>query len=170
MELHCTHCGVLIRAPKEAGGHWGKCPRCEHKIYIPTEAEPQEEEIGLAPLDDAEERRAHRQAAHDREIEQHLLEGARDVPEEPADVRPEPPGPAIGGHDVLAELLLRYVRGMAQGRLADCDSIVAALVGKKKAVTAAVQQLLTKPPPSGEVDDMPLPVVAGYLKQLLSQL
>jgi len=170
VELHCSHCGALVRAPSQAAGRWGKCPRCGHKIYVPTPADEVSEEIPLVPLDEQEERRAQRQRDRDRRLEAELLEGGGDASGPAPPVESGEPVGTPPAFDPLTEMLLRYVRGMAQGRLADCDSIVAALVGKRKAVTHAVERLLAAPPPGAEVDDLPLPVVGAYLKQLLSQL
>jgi hypothetical protein len=167
MEFHCNHCGVKIKAPAEAAGRWGSCPRCGQKVYVPSEAD-QAEEIPLAPIDMEEERRAKRQRIHDREVEDRIREGgqAESAPEA-AETSEEPVRP---GQDPLRELLARYVRGMATGRMADCDSIVATLVGKKTAVAASVETLLATPMPSRELGDLPAPVVHGYLRQLLNQL
>ena len=34
--FHCEYCGKKIQAPNEAGGKWGKCPACSHKLYVPA--------------------------------------------------------------------------------------------------------------------------------------
>jgi hypothetical protein len=168
MEMHCNHCGVKIKAPPEAAGRWGNCPRCGQKVYVPSESD-QVDEIPIAPLDAEEERRAKRQRIQDRQIEEHILEGGgADVPVESSASLDE--GVSRQGHDPLRELLARYVRGMGTGRLADCDSIVATLVGKKKAVAAGIETIMALPLPSREFGDLPAPVVQGYLKQLLNQL
>ncbi len=169
MEFHCNHCGAKIRAPEEAAGKWGNCPRCSQKVYVPALG-PEPEEIPLAPIDENEERRARRQREHDREIEAHVLDGTAQAEEEPSASQEGEEAAGPSGRDPLRELLARYVRGMSTGRLADCDSIVAALVGKRKPVAAAIESIMAEPLPTREFGDLPGPVVAGYLKQLLNQL
>ncbi len=56
IELHCPKCAKLIRAPDNAGGKRGKCPYCKESIYIPLRPD-EAEEIGIAPIDEEEERR-----------------------------------------------------------------------------------------------------------------
>ena len=70
IELHCPQCQKLIRAPDGAGGKRGKCPFCGSMVYIPTPPD-EGEEIGLAPIDPDEERRAEelrKEAIHTAEI------------------------------------------------------------------------------------------------------
>ncbi len=166
IELHCHHCGQKIRAPTEAAGRWGTCPKCQQKVYIPTPAD-EGEEIGLAPIDEQEERRTQRQRARFQDVDQQFREGRRAEPEADAAI-PTPGLPAEAGD--LAGVLVRYVQRMASGRLADCDEIVASLIGRRKEVADAAQQLMGGSSPRPELSDMPPAVVKGYLKQLLGQL
>ena len=50
VELHCSGCGKLIRAPGEAAGRWADCPACGRRLYIPTPA-AELDEIPLSPED-----------------------------------------------------------------------------------------------------------------------
>ena len=36
ISFHCAHCGKKMEAPDDAGGKWGKCPRCHNKLYVPS--------------------------------------------------------------------------------------------------------------------------------------
>ena len=224
IELHCDHCGQRIRAPAEAGGRWGDCPQCGQKVYIPTPAD-EREEIPLAPVDEAEERRARRQRETDIAVENQLQRGgpvsnaspARRPPAEPdppadegeeiplapvdeteerrarrqretdmafetqlqrggpvggaspARRRPAEPDPPADPSDLTGQLI-RYVRGMADGRMAECDGIVAGLVGRRQEVAETIGRLTAQTPLPSALAGMPPAVVKGYLKQLLGQL
>ena len=47
IEIHCDHCGKLIKAPDDAGGQRGKCPYCHQSVYVPAPNAGDDEEIGL---------------------------------------------------------------------------------------------------------------------------
>ena len=166
IELHCNHCGQKIRAPDSAAGRWGKCPRCDQGVYIPSPAD-EAEEIDLAPIDEEEERRAQRKRAEVQDLEERIRVGGAD--DAPADATRGSVTPSPRSGDVI-DLLARYVEGMAAGRMAECDEIVASLIGQGKAVAKAVKRLMAEAPKRPELSAMPPAVVKGYLKQLLSQL
>ena len=48
----CQNCKKKVKAPKTAGGKWGKCPHCSIKCYIPLPPAPKEEELKLIPIED----------------------------------------------------------------------------------------------------------------------
>ena len=51
--FHCPSCGKEIKAADNAGGKWGKCPKCHNKIYVPSiDPEKEEPELKLAPVDE----------------------------------------------------------------------------------------------------------------------
>jgi len=168
IELHCDHCGQKIRAPAEAGGRWGDCPQCGQKVYIPTPAEDLEE-IPLAPVDEEEERRARRQREADMAFEVELQQGGPAHDGSAGGRPPAEPDPSADASNLTGQLV-KYVRGMGDGRMAECDGIVAGLVGRRREVEKAIKQLTAQTPLPGALAAMPPAVVKGYLKQLLGQL
>ena len=50
--FHCEHCGKEIKAADSAGGKWGKCPTCQHKLYVPSPDAG--EDLKLAPEDNSD--------------------------------------------------------------------------------------------------------------------
>jgi len=135
---------------------------------VPSVSDAASDEIPLAPLDEEEERRSRAQRRQAQDYEARILEGGAQETPQPTEESAVPEGE--GRRDPLKEMLLRYVRGMATGRLADCDEIVAALVGKRKVVAQAIDKIMADPPTGRVVDDLPPPIVLGYLKQMLGQL
>lgn len=173
IELHCPQCEKLIRAPDNAGGKYGKCPYCETKVYIP--APPDDEgEIGIAPIDEEEERREREliresvryAAAFDKESDKLPPEGAAPRGGGGGTIRPEaPPGEVIDiGDEVEA-----YVVAMRDSKLDDAERIVRKLKSAGARACDYVEGLMLDPapPPLGEV---PKPLMMGFLKSLLGRL
>ena len=158
IELHCPQCQKMIRAPDAAGGKRGKCPYCQASMYIPLPPND-DEEIGLAPIDKEQDR-------HDSEAQAeaaHVLSAM--VHENPG---PTETVDASAGDVDVEKLMLAYVRAMHESKLDDAQSAVKAL---KRAGAAARDQLRetvkTAPP---KIQGIPDPLVAGFLKTLLSDL
>jgi DNA-directed RNA polymerase subunit RPC12/RpoP len=76
--FHCPHCGKKIEAVNNAGGKWGKCPACHNKVYVPPKPE-QDDDLKLAPVNEAEEERIKQLMAETHRLTQDILE-ERDTP------------------------------------------------------------------------------------------
>lgn len=158
IELHCPQCKKMIRAPDAAGGKRGKCPYCQASMYIPLPPDD-DEEIGLAPIDKEQERHdATAQADAARVLSAMAHEKA--APAETADV---------AGEDVDVDaLMLAYVSAMHQSKLDDAQSAVKALKRAGAAVRDQLRETVKTAPP--KIQGIPDPLVAGFLKTLLSDL
>jgi len=174
IELHCPQCEKLIRAPDNAGGRYGKCPYCETRVFIPAPAD-EEGEIGLAPIDEDEERREQEliresvryAAAFDKEGDKLPPEGAGEQSRGGAGGnRPElPPGEVIDvGDEVEA-----YVVAMRDSKLDDVERIVRKLKGVGSRARDYVEGLMLDPTPP-PLGDVPKPLMMGFLKSLLGRL
>jgi hypothetical protein len=172
IELHCPHCGKLIRAPDDAGGKHGKCPSCMHSLYIPMRV-ADDDLIPLAPVDeDAEQRaqRLHEESSSYAALLDHEPSGATAAHETrgpaPRPSRPEaPPGEVID----MPALVAKFVTAMRDSKLDEADRIAARL--EKAGVRARdyVESLyLDQMPPT--IKDVPPPLVKGFLKALLDRL
>ncbi|RME39186.1 MAG: hypothetical protein D6788_05985 [Planctomycetota bacterium] len=166
IELHCTRCQKLIRAPDNAGGKRGKCPYCGHSMYIPM---PVEDEIPLAPVDEEEERRAE-------EERKRAIRYAADVAHATggdASWENEPPPPSLSGVapesiDLGAEVEA-FIRAMGASKLDEAEAAVHRLRHAGDRAVAYVEQ--QDPKALAELcGDLPLPVVKGFLKTLLGRL
>lgn len=173
IEIHCDHCGKLIRAPEGAGGKRGKCPYCEQSVYIPTPPSDTEE-IPLAPLDDEAERRA--EALRDESIAYAAsLEKAKgpsyDVGEAKAPKRGDEGGGRSGGGgdiDVAAEVK-RFVLAMSESKLDETEAILGRLKKAKVRANDYVQGLLLDQMPP-KIGTVPPPLAKGFLKTLGDRL
>ncbi len=167
IELHCSKCSKLIKAPDNAGGRHGKCPYCDNSVYVPL-PESEAEEIALAPVDEEEDREAEelrRESTRFAATIDHATDakkGAGGV----AKIRPtETPGKVI---EVAAEVE-RFVLAMHSSKLDQAESAVSML---KKAGTRArdyVQGLMQDEIPP-EFGNVPPPLIQGFLKALSGRL
>ncbi|MFQ5592275.1 MAG: hypothetical protein ACE5HE_14020 [Phycisphaerae bacterium] len=170
IELHCTRCGKLIRAPDDAGGRRGKCPYCQESVYIPMPHDDSEE-IRIAPIDEDEERRA--------------SELRRESTEYIAAIGHETAGPAGAGApeaydqmgrvsmsgepvDVASEVEA-FIVAMRDSKLDVADRAATRLKRAGSGARDYVQGLILDEMPP-QVERVPTPLAQGFLKKLLEKL
>jgi phage FluMu protein Com len=175
IEIHCDHCGKLIRAPEGAGGKRGKCPYCEQSVYIPTP--PDElEEIALAPLDDEEERRAEQlrdeSIAYAAALDK-ATGPAYDVGSGASSGKAGAKGGSTGGgggaNVDVAEEVKRFVLAMSQSKLDETEAILNRLRKAKVRANDHVQGLLLDEMPP-KIGNVPPALAKGFLKALGDRL
>ncbi len=170
IELHCSKCGKLIRAPDEAGGSRGKCPYCKESVYVPMPHDDTEE-IRIAPIDEQDERL-------ERELRQESTDYVAAVGHETS--TPEPASAAESYElmdtapfsdeavDVTDEVDA-FIAAMRESKLDEADRIAARLKGTGTRARDYVQGLvLDEMPP--QIEGVPTPLVQGFLKKLLERL
>ena len=171
IELHCPKCAKLIRAPDKAGGQRGKCPYCKESLYIPLPPD-EAEEIGIAPIDEKEERRV-------KELRRESIGyvaavgHAKDVPPEGATARGSrsdtgrsaTPGEFVDiGKEVEA-----FLSAMRDSKLTEAEQAVARLKQAGSRAKDHVEgSLLDEMPPS--VKGLAPPLVKGFLRTLSERL
>lgn len=163
IELHCPKCNKLIRAPDNAGGKTGKCPYCKAPAYIP--ALPADEEIiPMAPLDEEEERRLERER---QASSQYIASIGRGDGVRTGDAEPSP-GEAADDVDIDAEVD-RFILAMRDSQLDEADRAAKTLQSAGPRAREHVQRLiLDEMAPA--VENVPPPVVLGFLKNLSDRL
>jgi DNA-directed RNA polymerase subunit RPC12/RpoP len=170
IELHCPQCGKQIKAPDNAGGRYGKCPYCGGRAYIPMPDE-QREEIGVAPLDEDELERERRMRREALALEAQVLHETKPPP--PGVESPTRGGPT-GAHaegevvDMAAEVN-RYLVAMRDSKLEQADKAVGKLARAGARARDYVQGLMIDEMPL-PIDNVPPPVLKGFLKSLLGRL
>ncbi|MFQ5463357.1 MAG: hypothetical protein ACE5E5_12125 [Phycisphaerae bacterium] len=167
-ELHCPGCSKLIRAPDGAGGKQGKCPYCGRKVYIPM-PESEIDPIPLAPIDETEEARAARlrreSTAYIAAID-HV--GEHDAAGAGSDSTASQGGTAVETVDVADEVM-RFMIAMRDSQLDVADQCVKRLAKAGSKSVEYVNGLMLDELPL-RVENVPPPLVQGFLKTLLSRL
>jgi hypothetical protein len=172
IELHCPQCEKLIRAPDNAGGKHGKCPYCDTKVYIPTPIEDNDL-IGLAPVDEAEERRAEQErqealrytTAMDKDADLKVVPDEASASRAAGGRRADAPGEVID----LGELVERFVVAMRDSKLEDADRAARQLKRAGPRARDYVEGVLLDPTPP-PIEGVPKPLAHGFLKALLERL
>jgi hypothetical protein len=163
IQLHCEHCGKKIEAPDNAGGKWGKCPRCHNKVYVP-QPDTGEEELKLAPIDENDDMRQRQLLAESFQIAQNILE-EKSIPESAG------PGQSSDMSDEeLTEVVIRYLRQMYEGDLEDAQRTSEVIVAHRRKIRGIVDQIATSDPPDPELMDIPQQVLTGLIRNLRVQI
>lgn len=170
IELHCPQCEKLIRAPDDAGGRHGKCPYCECQVYIPTPHD-EGEAIELAPIDEQELKREAELRREAIAMESQVAHESAKLPPDtgaPRAARRRPtqtPGEVI---DTAAQVQ-RFLIAMRDSKLDQADQAVALLKRGGERSLDFVQGLLVDEMPP-QIENVPPPVLTGFLKTLLGRL
>jgi len=165
IELHCDHCGRLVRAPDDAGGKHGKCPSCHQSVYIPMPSE-QVEPLEIAPIDETEEQERARLRKESLEIERKLME-ERELPKGAA----AGPPPSSAGQPPplkldMETLLIEYARAMAAGDLEQAERLAADIRADMRTAEENIQRMVADELPPEQLAQIPRPVLAGFFRQL----
>lgn len=188
IEIHCTHCNHLIKAPDEAAGKMGKCPHCQGVNYIPRPV-AEEDELDLAPIDEAEEQHRKQAAMEDAAYQRRLLH-ERNIPGEAggkpaarADGTASPGARRSSAAEAgtsasrsavtskeVALLIVRFVDAMSAGKLEQADEYATQLAKNKNAAMVALDEIARDDSNAYGLPVLPRPVLIGFLKQLRSRL
>ncbi len=166
IELHCTQCNKLIRAPDSAGGRYGKCPHCQNKVYVPLPAD-QIEELSLAPIDEEDERRdleARRASARMASDLSHVTESSSGS---------SGSGGGSGASesaatDFSAEVV-KYILAMRDSKLDNAQAVVERMKKAGKPAMSFVEKLVQRDKPV-KIEDVPPPLAKGFINKLLSDM
>ncbi len=166
IELHCNHCGKLVRAPEDAGGKHGKCPSCHQDVYIPTPSDALEP-LNISPLDPNAERERAR-LRHETNVVAARLSSERDPGDGPrgaaAGARPAPT-PTLTAHEI-EEHVMDYCAAMAGGDLTRAEAIATAARRQPKMLDDVINRIIADELPPAQLAKIPRPVLNGFLKQL----
>ena len=168
--FHCEQCGKKIEAPDNAGGKWGKCPRCKSKVYVPQAQQQEEEELRLAPLDTDDEQKKRELLAEEVRLREEIMgeteappEGA--VKKEQADARPG----AVSEAE-LTTIIIGYLRQMADGDLEAAEETATVIIPNSKKAVKILEHIALSQIPEPELADIPQQVLSGLIKDLRGRL
>ena len=160
--FHCEHCGKEIRAADTAGGKWGKCPTCQHKLYVPSLDTG--EELKLAPEDISDLERERQLMAETYRITQDILK-EREVPEG----SPAPTGAIYEmGEKELKKNIIIYLRQMEYGELDEAERTAALIAPYKDKATDIIDRIALSEIPEPELSDISPQVLSGLIRTLRS--
>ncbi len=173
IELHCTHCNKLIRAPDTHGGKHGKCPYCKGSVYVPMPPS-EDEQIGLAPIDDAEERQRKQLDDDARRMASDLAHDDKAPPEDKGSARRGAEQPSISSQPDpeldLDSLVIGFVQAMQGSQLSEAAQIAAELKPHASKVKDLVQGMMVDEMPPAKLGNIPPGLYKGFLRTLLERL
>jgi len=161
ISFHCDYCGKKIEAPDDAGGKWGKCPRCHNKLYVPG-AETGEE-LKLAPIDETDEEKQKR-------LMDETYQLARDIlleKEVPADAGL--PAYEMGEKELTKNIIL-YLRQMADGELEQAEATAESIMPSAKKAAKIIDEIALSEMPEPELADVPQQVLSSLIRTLRSKI
>ncbi len=155
--FHCESCKKKINAPDTAGGKWGKCPYCNHKCYIPSPPNPDDEELKLAPIDEAEEERYNRMMRETQNITKNLLH----LTQEPADSADK----GVIEEKELTKRIINYLKLMAGGSLDEAHNLAEKISPYRSQAKPILEKMLKSKYLPG-LEDVPKKVLEHYIKDM----
>ena len=170
ISFHCEHCGRKIEAPDTAGGKWGKCPACHNKVYVPGN-NPPDDELRLAPIDTAEERRRRKMLAEVDHLREEIL-NEKEVPEEGVVPKNNSAAPKPGdlSDAELTVFIISYLRQMADGDLDIAEQTAKAILPNGQNAIRLLERIALSEIPEPELADIPQQVLSGLIKSLRSRI
>ncbi|MBN2591223.1 MAG: hypothetical protein JXA96_15270 [Sedimentisphaerales bacterium] len=169
--FHCQFCNKEIRASDEAGGKWGKCPKCHNKIYVPSiDPEKEEPELKLAPVDEDEIQRKRELMAETYRIQRDILE-EREVPNNLVE-------PSVGtsgtmrkmSNEELEKYVIMFLRQMAAGELDDSERTSKLLSPYGKQVKDIIDRIALSEIPEPKLAHISPNVLSGFIRTLRSKI
>jgi hypothetical protein len=169
--FHCEFCGKKIEAKETSAGKWGKCPSCHNKIYVPNLNV--EDDLKLAPIDESEEERKQRLMDETFQLEQEILSERPDKTDndnDSAPVTPRPAGNAAIDEDELYEIIVKYLRQMADGDLDRAETNLRVIKASSETSLKLIDRIALADIPEAELSDIPPQVLSGLIRTLRSQI
>jgi phage FluMu protein Com len=163
IELHCEHCGKLVKAPDDAAGKHGKCPTCHQSVYIPSaDVEP----LDLQPIDAAAEAAVRRAEEESRALQRALLKEREAGPERAGDDSRNRGGQVLEPRLDMETLIIEYAAAMASGDLNQAEQYAADIKRDMAKAEDVMQRLTVDEMPHELLVVIPRPVLVGFFKQL----
>jgi len=160
---HCEFCHKEIQAPDTAGGKRGKCPFCAKSTYIHSPV-AEEELLGLAPLDEQEERRLQEHVQELYRREHDLIALGKKGPLEPLEEREN-----LASSD-LHHFAVNYVLEMARNNFEGADVQAMKLRNFGALGIQAVDDFIEGKSHEPALEALPKRVRASFLAELRAKL
>ncbi len=161
--FHCDYCGKKIEAQDSASGKWGKCPSCHNKIYVPNLNI--DDDLKLAPIDEAEEEKKKQLMAETYRLSQDILQ-EREVPNDLGDAGMS--APKISDKELTKNIIV-YLRQMADGELEQAQETMRSIIPYRQA-KKILDKIGLSEIPEPELADIAPQVLAGLIRTLRSKI
>jgi len=164
ISFHCDYCGKKIEAPDDAGGKWGKCPRCHNKLYVLSADTG--EELKLAPIDETDETKQQQLMAETYKLAQDILL-EKETPAESTSAAPT--GSKMSNKELTKNIIL-YLRQMAGGELEQAEATAELIMPSAKKAAKIIDEIALSEMPEPELADVPQQVLSGLIRTLRSKI
>ena len=165
--FHCQFCNKEIKAADNAGGKWGKCPKCHNKVYVPSiDPDAEEEELKLAPIDDSDLIRKRELMAETYRLTQDILEEK----EMPNDIGTPAGAMYEMDDDELKKHVILFLREMAGGELEDAERTSALISPFGKRVIDIIDKIALSEIPEPQLANISPNVLSGFIRTLRSKI
>ncbi len=169
----CEECGKRIEAKDSMGGKWGKCPSCHHKVYVPPQENPgEEDELRVAPLDDSEEQRRQQLISETYQLEHKILSETETPPEgaEIGEQQLESIPAFVPDEKELTKAIIMYIRYTADGELQQAQELIGNIKAGRSKANKIIDQIALSEIPEPELSDIPPQVLSGIIRTLRSEI
>jgi phage FluMu protein Com len=165
--FHCQFCNKEIKAADNAGGKWGKCPKCHNKVYVPSiDPDTEEDELKLAPIDTNDQIRKRELMAETYRLTQDILEEK----EMPSDIAAPAGAMYEMDDDELNKNVILFLRQMAGGELEDAERTSALISPFGKRVIEIIDQIALSEIPEPQLANISPNVLSGFIRTLRSKI
>jgi DNA-directed RNA polymerase subunit RPC12/RpoP len=164
--FNCQRCGKKVEAPDNAAGKNAKCPSCHNKVTIP-DANAADDELRLAPIDEADETRRKQLMTETFRLEQDIL-SQKEVPDKSSGAG-EDSSRQPSEKELTAKVVL-YLRQMADGQLDKAQQTETLIVRNGSAATAILDQIAVSEIGEPKLADIPPQVLSGLIRRLRSKI
>jgi DNA-directed RNA polymerase subunit RPC12/RpoP len=164
ISFNCEKCKKRVKAPDDAGGKYGNCPSCGHRLFIPAPHTDGEPELVLQPIDEDDDRRIHEELKETYNLTINILHET-DIPD---DDKTAPIGPAPVRE--MIRWIVMYLRQVADGDLDGAQKIETKLHQHPKEIKELLKKMSTAERPEPELANIPPKILLGLIKNLESQL
>ncbi|NLH15817.1 MAG: hypothetical protein GX455_04495 [Phycisphaerae bacterium] len=164
ISFNCEKCKKRVKAPDDAGGKYGNCPACGHRLFIPSPRAENEPELALQPIDEAEETHYIESMRETYSLTMNILHET-DLPN---DGKRTPDGPAPTRE--LIRWIILYLRQIADGDLEGAQKTEDRLTLHAKQAKEVLRKMAAAERPEPELSDIAPKVLLGLMKALDNKL
>jgi DNA-directed RNA polymerase subunit RPC12/RpoP len=164
ISFNCEKCKKRVKAPDEAGGKYGNCPSCGHRLFIPSVRPENEPELVLQPIDETAETKISAAMRETYSLTMNILHET-DLPD---DGKKGADGPAPT-RDMVRWIIL-YLRQVADGDLDGAQKSEDKLTLHAKQAKEVLRKMAAAERPEPELADIAPKVLLALMKNLDSKL